>query len=418
MKKITLTLSLLLTFSMSFSQDDQDYTNGNQYVISRYDGGEYIGEIISDDGREILIITQSIGKIYIRKSMISSIKKIENGEITYDEDYKATGPFTTRYYFTNNALPIKKNENYAMINLLGPEIQLSVTNSTSIGIMASWIASPIGVVLKQQLLTKNTFHLSLGTIMGTSGYIEQGSIFGGLHWLTATFGDRSTNISFSGGVGYMKWPNAQNSSIMNNQRRIGENYGYNFNDESHPYYVPDNPYDTTTTSYNSTWGWGGYYGYDRREQALRDELYTTNYYSNFNTEIFQYKDFQLASLFSISAITPIGKKASFIFDSMIISRNKKQLRYTGEREVDIDYTVYNTLTGLDDQYDQTILVGTDPVISDDTYNHTTLIFMPAVRFSKSFEKAFQISLAGFIDIHELNGTVSAPVPTISWLRKF
>ena len=145
-----------------------------------------------------------------------------------------------------------------MINLFGPEIQLSVTNSTSVGIMASWIASPIGVVLKQQLLSKNTFHLSLGIIMGTSGYIEQGSIFGGLHWLTATFGDRSTNISFSGGVGYMKWPSAQNSSIMNNQRRIGENYGYDFNDESHPDntmydHILDNPYDTTTTSYNSVY---------------------------------------------------------------------------------------------------------------------------------------------------------------------
>ena len=42
---------------MSFSQDDQDYSNGNQYVISRYDGGEYIGEIISDDGRETVSYT-------------------------------------------------------------------------------------------------------------------------------------------------------------------------------------------------------------------------------------------------------------------------------------------------------------------------------------------------------------------------
>ena len=41
---------------MSFSQDDQDYSNGNQYVISRYDGGEYIGEIISDDGKFIITI--------------------------------------------------------------------------------------------------------------------------------------------------------------------------------------------------------------------------------------------------------------------------------------------------------------------------------------------------------------------------
>ena len=86
---------LWLTFSMSFTQDNQDYTNGNQYVISRYDGGEYIGEIISDDRREILIITQSIGKIYIRKSMISSIKKSKMGKYP-DEDYKATGPFTTQ----------------------------------------------------------------------------------------------------------------------------------------------------------------------------------------------------------------------------------------------------------------------------------------------------------------------------------
>ena len=94
----------------------------------------------------------------------------------------------------------------------------------------------------------------------------------------------------------MKWPSAQNSSIMNNQRRIGRitdifNVGHILCLTIH---MILRPHPTTNK------GWGGYYGYDRREQALRDELYTTNYYSNFNTEIFV-KDFQLASLFSISA---------------------------------------------------------------------------------------------------------------------
>ena len=75
MKKLIFSLSLGLICSIGISQEDPDYTNGNQYVISRFNGGEYIGEIISDDGREILIITQSVGKIYIKKSLISSIKK-------------------------------------------------------------------------------------------------------------------------------------------------------------------------------------------------------------------------------------------------------------------------------------------------------------------------------------------------------
>jgi len=387
------------------------------FLVIKNNGGEFIGEIISDDGREILMVTKSIGKIFIYKSDISSITPIDLNTTNYEMGtFKKESPFSTRYYFTNNALPIKQNENYALIHLFGPEIQLTVTPTTSLGIMCSWIASPIGIALKQQLYTKNNFHLSFGTIMGSSGYIEQGGILGGLHWLTMTIGDRVKNFSFSGGVGYVKWPSIGNSSIMGNQRIIGEKYSYDFYNQDHEYYVPQNPNDTTTNSNNYPYYY--YSPYDERQNALQNELYENNYYSSYNSEKYLYRNNQVAGVFGISAIAPIGKKASFIFDSMIFTRNKSKLEYTSQLEVDIDYEVYNENTYQYDQYDQTIIVGSDPVISDQKILHTTFIFMPAIRFSKSYEKAFQIALAGYIDYHEINGFTSAPIPMVSWLRKF
>ena len=399
---------------------DEESNNDNIVLVIKNDGGEYIGEIISDDGREILIISKSIGKIFIKKSNISSITKVNssNKRKTFG-GYLSESPFSTRYYFTNNALPIKRNENYALIHLFGPEIQLSVSNTTSVGIMASWIASPIGLALKQQLFSKNKFHMSIGTILGSSGYLEQGRINGGLHWLTMTYGDRISNFSISGGIAHIRWPSVGNSTIMEIQRNLGERNSYSFTDPNHEFYIEDNQFDTTSnsSSYNPYYYYGA--NYDPRQNGLEQELYGENDYSSvYNNNKFIYKNRQVSGLIGISAIAPIGKKASFIFDSMILLRNENKVVYTGTKEVDIDYEVYNYSTDTINNYDQTILVGTDAVISDQKIMKTTLIFMPAIRFSKSYKKAFQVALAGYIDIDGVNGFSSAPVPMVSWLRKF
>ena len=406
MRKFTSYMILLfLAFQIHITgQTNNEFENKEDqlFLIKKNNGIEIIGEIISDDGREILIITKSIGKVFIDKSYISSITKVSD-EIkneNLDEEYRSTGPFTTRYYFTTNALPIKKNDNYGLIHLYGPEIHLSVGNKTSIGIMATWIASPIALVLKQQIYSNNNFHVSIGSIIGSSGYLDDGQTYGGLHWGTMTIGNRLSNFSFSAGLAHINW--SSNSNFMNDARSIGDKNSYSFNDEDHPYYIP--PLSSTSgTNANS---------------GFRNAFLNTVNGNSFeyNSERF-YKSKQLASVIGFSGIVPFGKKASFIFDSMLFIANKSKVSYT-DKDIDVTYSYRSNNNGVITSTTETqpVIYG-EGSIGSETSRSTTFIFMPAMRFNQSYTSSFQVALAGFININE-NESTSAPIPMISWLTKF
>lgn len=332
-------ISLLIMKSPISAQSNDTISQKKTVLIKKIDGGEFIGEIISNDDREILIKTKTtIGRLYISKSDISSISFINVKEKEQNEtgEFRAEGPFTTRYYFTNNALPIKRGENYAFINLFGPEVHFAVTDNLNFGLISSWIGSPITLVSKLSIISEKKLHVSVGNIIGSSGYLFQGRALVGLHWGTLTIGDRMRNISFSAGYGY-------------------------FNDKSYT---------------------------------------ITNFGDSFHDALF----------LGLGGIAPVGEKASFILDGMLISNSKDNPYYGGTSSY---YDYRNRI--------------------DQTITNTTLILMPGMRFYKSYAKAFQISLAGvfFIDNSRMipnynNGTfndekgetISFPVPTISWLRKF
>jgi hypothetical protein len=211
MKKTLILIALIFTFGsgVSLAQTDSTAaTDSTFYLITKTDGGEFYGFILSDDGREILLQTATIGKIFIAKSDIESIKEVNTERVNTDgtiryEDFRATGPFTTRYFITTNALPVEKDEDYAMIHLYGPEAHFAINDNFSLGVMSTWIASPIAIAAKYSFDSETDVHYSLGTMLGSSGYLANANAFGGLHWVTVTQGNRKKNISLSAGVAYV-----------------------------------------------------------------------------------------------------------------------------------------------------------------------------------------------------------------------
>ena len=340
MKKLI--LLFLITISLrSFSQTTQDSTS--KVVVITYSGKEIIGKVLSDDGRELLLNTDKAGKVFIRKDDVKSIELIKKGDVINNE-YVSAGPFTTRYQITNNALPIKKGENYAMWNLYGPEVHFAVTSRLNVGVMATWIASPIALALKYTLSNKEEgkIHYSIGTLLGSSGYLYNGSKFGGLHWLSATFGNRKNNFTVSGGYGYF------NSTIEIQKPGVYKN-------------LMDIPFE--------------------RSEGLTG-----------------------GPLCSVSGIVKIGKKTSFVFDNMFIfSKNTYSDMY-------VTYTTKFDKNGwpiYEYEYE----------ITNKEYLDYYVLIMPGIRFQKSDDKAFQVTISNVR--YERNGKmVTFPLPMCSWFRKF
>ena len=388
MKKfILLIIGLFLFQGVLRAQTDSTSLDSAQqilYLVTKTDGGEFYGYILQDDGREILLMTKTIGKIFISKADIKSIVPVEAEEVRIDangiyRDYRNKGPFTTRYYFTTNALPIEKGENYALLHLYGPEVHFALSDRFSLGVMASWIASPIALAAKYNLYSKDKTHLALGSINGSMGYLGNAQGYGGLHWLTFTQGDRTRNISFSGGYGYVDL--GENLSP-----RIGEAYLYS----------PGDPL-ALSLGYAQT-DWGVY-------SAIEDALDRSDEPSRLS------QGFRSALVLGVGGIAPVGKKASFIFDGMMLHGKQMGVIYA---DYDITVPVYDK--DLQQYVQQTYTIGKGQAKAVDQME-TNIVLMPAMRFSQSYSKAFQVSLAGII--HIKNGKVNTfPFPMVSWLRQF
>lgn len=358
-KKLGLIFAFCIIGSFSLSaqtpNNETPSADTTKYIVIKNDGNEYIGVILSDDGREVLILTQSLGKVYIPKSEIKTIRKLDYSEdIQKDGQVNTVGVFTTRYQFTTNCFPIKKGENYAMINLYGPEVHFAVNKDLSVGVMSTWIGSPIALAFKYTHGTANPkINVGVGSLIGTSGYLNSGRGRGGLYWGMITYGDRKSNATLSLGYGH-------------------------FNDGNKYTYSVEVLQPGTYPSIN------GEYPF-----IPVQDIRTIN--AGFNIQ---------APIIGLAGQTKVGKKARFIYDCMyLIGKSNNNQGYQPVS------TEYNQTTWQIQQ----VVVGEWQSSSA----QNILILMPGMRFQRTEDKAFQISLAGVI-----SEDTSFPLPMASWFYKF
>ena len=201
MKSKLLAIFLLFIGNIALSQTDTTLTKDTStYRIIKTDGGELIGQIQSQDAREILLLTKDDRQIYIPQYAIKEVIKLKNSDFNNIGTFIGEDKFATRYFITTNGLPIKKGEHYAQWNLFGPDFQFGIGKDLGVGIMSSWIGVPIIGSIKKSWQIGDKSQFAIGGLVGTGSWIVP-EFGGALPFATLSFGDRSKNIAFSGGYG-------------------------------------------------------------------------------------------------------------------------------------------------------------------------------------------------------------------------
>lgn len=216
MKTIVKSLMLLLAISFLFSataicQEATTQDSTKLFLVTKNDGIEFLGVILTSDAREVLIRTEKIGDVYVPKHEIKSIKEVNP---KFYSEFTGEELFATRYFITTNGLPIKKGENYIQWNVYGPDFQFGIADNFGVGVMTSWAAIPIIANAKYSIKLSEKTSMALGALAGTGSWALPD--FGlALPFASFTFGNRRNNINFSAGYGAIFYKEENYNPITN-----------------------------------------------------------------------------------------------------------------------------------------------------------------------------------------------------------
>ena len=176
------------------------------YVVVELENNTLItGKKVSDDGREIGIMTVDKGLIVIPKYQIRTIT-VSATMPTVGGKKVFPNPHPSRYLYSPSGIPLKKGEGYIQaIYYLAFQGQYALTDHWSIGVTTTYIACPLLINVKytntlhKSADGKKNVYLATGIQAGSLTWIIPGTYLG-LGYAGLTFGNSESNITINGGV--------------------------------------------------------------------------------------------------------------------------------------------------------------------------------------------------------------------------
>lgn len=215
MRRIIFVIIWGLLCSLSFYLPADVYAQDNNvYRIETIDGNVFVGTLVSEDDNKVVIRTEALGEISIERSQIREMTKIDPDRIK-DGKYWFENPQATRYFFTTNAIGIRKGEGYYQNTwIFFNNVNFGLSENISLGggmvplFLLGGGSIPIWLLPKISFpVVPDNFHLAAGAMIG--GVVGSDTFGMGLVYGISTVGNRDNNLSIGLGYGYAgnEWSN-------------------------------------------------------------------------------------------------------------------------------------------------------------------------------------------------------------------
>ena len=179
---------------------------GSWVTVEKTDDGRYVGVLLSASEREVLLDSTVVGSVLIPRYLIRTLESAASHRGIGPQPTQGQVPFSSRYFITTNGFPIGEDGAYILFTTAGPDFQFAPSENVSVGLLTTYIGSPIVGSIKATTRVSDGVNAAAGALVGWNGWIPSFFFFA-LPYGSLTFGTRSSNVTASVGYGYVSYDN-------------------------------------------------------------------------------------------------------------------------------------------------------------------------------------------------------------------